>query len=402
MMQRWNNFWFEKTSRYTLCLIRVGIGLLVLGRSADYFGLSKVLNIYTTNHYNYFNSGQEYFLNYFPMPFPFFSWLPIPSYSLFNSIEILIAILAILFTLGLYTRIVGPLLATLCTYTFLLSQLTYHHHMQLLVIALIIVGFARSNEYLSLVAFRLKKSSVIPDRPVLPIRLLQIQVGFLYFGSLVGKLNTGWFDGTALHAFLENGDIAGHFATIAFSMLNTQLVSIGIITTVAFLAIGLWIPRLKKASLYVGMCLHICIIIMMDIYMYSALMFVLYIAFVHPRPRQYTVLYDGLCLMCNRARTFVTPFDWLQRITFVDIYDAQAVSMLKFPAPAQEVLLTDMYLIDASGHEHRGFYAWRKIITLLPLTFLFSPLLYIPGIPTLGEKIYRHIADTRTRVLNRH
>lgn len=112
--------------------------------------------------------------------------------------------------------------------------------------------------------------------------------------------------------------------------------------------------------------------------------------------KEYFVLYDNLCLFCGRARSIITALDWFSRIETVPLYDRERLAQAKLPIPPEEDLLRELHLIEKSGRVHRGFYACRKIGLLLPLTLPFALVLYIPGAAYIGEKIYAHIANTRT------
>lgn len=113
------------------------------------------------------------------------------------------------------------------------------------------------------------------------------------------------------------------------------------------------------------------------------------------KSKKYFVLYDGFCLLCGRARKFIELFDWLGLIATINLYDEKAMNETGLSIPNSEALLRDLHLITKDGQIYLGFYAWRKIGLLLPITFPFALLLYIPGVPYFGEKIYRLVADNR-------
>lgn len=110
---------------------------------------------------------------------------------------------------------------------------------------------------------------------------------------------------------------------------------------------------------------------------------------------KYFVLYDGYCLFCGRARKLIQYLDWLHRIKAVNLYDNDQMAAYNIVAPQQEELVQKLHLIEKSGKIYTGFYACRKIGTLLPLLLPFTLLLYIPGVPYFGEKIYAYIARER-------
>jgi predicted DCC family thiol-disulfide oxidoreductase YuxK len=54
-----------------------------------------------------------------------------------------------------------------------------------------------------------------------------------------------------------------------------------------------------------------------------------------------------------------------------------------------------MHIKMKDGSIYKGFDAFRKIAWRLPAIKIFTPLLYIPGIPLIGRMVYKKIADSR-------
>ncbi len=111
--------------------------------------------------------------------------------------------------------------------------------------------------------------------------------------------------------------------------------------------------------------------------------------------RRYVVLYDGFCLLCSRAEYFIALLDWFHRIERVDLYNDAQIASLGIAAPSLPDLVREIHLIDRHGKTYTGFYACRKIGLLLPLLFPFALLLYIPGAPSIGERVYHYISTHR-------
>ena len=110
---------------------------------------------------------------------------------------------------------------------------------------------------------------------------------------------------------------------------------------------------------------------------------------------QYYILYDNLCLLCDRSQRFITALDWLNRIKTVPLYDTSLLASSGLPVPPQANLVKELHLICSNKKILTGFYACRKIALLLPLTSLFGLLLYLPMMNVLGEIVYRHIVRVR-------
>ena len=111
-----------------------------------------------------------------------------------------------------------------------------------------------------------------------------------------------------------------------------------------------------------------------------------------PRAR---VIYDGDCPLCRRSVAMLRRLDWFGRLDYVDARDG-AEPLLKLPWIAAAPLLEEMHVLTPDGKRlHHGFGALRWLAWRLPLLWIFAPFLYVPGIPSLGQRVYLAIARNR-------
>jgi predicted DCC family thiol-disulfide oxidoreductase YuxK len=115
------------------------------------------------------------------------------------------------------------------------------------------------------------------------------------------------------------------------------------------------------------------------------------------RVQRLDVVYDGLCRFCIRSIRVIRSLDVLRRVAFHDANDREAVAAA-FPALADADLDDAMYAVDARGRRYRGFYAFRRLAWALPPVWWLIPLLYVPGVSFVGERIYGYIARNRSRL----
>lgn len=108
------------------------------------------------------------------------------------------------------------------------------------------------------------------------------------------------------------------------------------------------------------------------------------------------VIYDGQCDFCVRALRLARAVDVWGRLRFHDAHDRQAVERA-FPALAGADLDEAMYAVTAEGAIARGFFAFRRMMWLSPLTWPLLPLFYLPGSGLVGPRIYAWIARNRHR-----
>lgn len=226
----------------------------------------------------HFTSESSYFLDEFAGLYQGFSWLPVPSFEQYVFIEHILIIATILFIIGLFTRVVGPLTFILFLYIFMLSQFFFLHNSFGMAIVLLILGFSSSGNHYSLDAyFKTKKQE---NKVVLPIRLIQVLVTILYVFSAINKLNPGWFNGHVLEALYLNGVMSGPVTTVVLSFISFKILSFATIIVQIFLPIGLWIKKIRYFVIIIGILFHLSTLAMMGVTNFSLLMIVLLLSFI--------------------------------------------------------------------------------------------------------------------------
>jgi hypothetical protein len=66
-------------------------------------------------------------------------------------------------------------------------------------------------------------------------------------------------------------------------------------------------------------------------------------------------------------------------------------------------LLDEMHLLPrGSRRYYHGFTAFRWMAWRLPLCWCLAPLLYLPGMASLGQRVYRWVARNRFRLVPCH
>jgi predicted DCC family thiol-disulfide oxidoreductase YuxK len=108
----------------------------------------------------------------------------------------------------------------------------------------------------------------------------------------------------------------------------------------------------------------------------------------HQKP--ITIIYDGLAPTCCRnvrVLKFLDIFEQLQFQDFsqldLDKYNDQHRLNL------EEIVLTDRINIISQDHCYRGFSGCKFIVLALPLCWILTPFIFLPGLSFLGEKLYQ-------------
>ena len=111
------------------------------------------------------------------------------------------------------------------------------------------------------------------------------------------------------------------------------------------------------------------------------------------------VLYDGDCAFCRKSIALLTRLDWLSQLEYVNVRDASQ-PILSDPLIANSPLLEQMHVVPSDGGRIFGGYsAIRFLASRLPATLLIAPLLYLPGMTWLGQKVYLWIARNRFKII---
>ena len=118
--------------------------------------------------------------------------------------------------------------------------------------------------------------------------------------------------------------------------------------------------------------------------------------------RRARVLYDGQCALCLKSVALLKRLDWFHRLTYLDARETRNLPSHE-PPLAPERFLEEMHLfVPGRGTLLHGFLAFRWIAWRLPLLCLIAPLLYLPGMPVVGQRVYLWVARHRFQLVPCH
>ena len=111
------------------------------------------------------------------------------------------------------------------------------------------------------------------------------------------------------------------------------------------------------------------------------------------------VLYDGQCPLCRKTTAILKRLDWLHLLTFHDCRDAAGIPSNTAGLEAERIV-AEMHVLSAGRKSAlSGFRAVRWIAGRVPLLWPLYPLLFIPGMPTIGQRIYLWVARNRFQLV---
>ena len=109
------------------------------------------------------------------------------------------------------------------------------------------------------------------------------------------------------------------------------------------------------------------------------------------------MLFDGGCGICSAAARTIRRLDVLRRVELLDVARQWPEIVARYPQLSQDACLADIHVVERSGRVLTGFAGYRSLAWALPAAWLVLPFLYLPFVPTLGQRVYRRVADHRTR-----
>ena len=114
------------------------------------------------------------------------------------------------------------------------------------------------------------------------------------------------------------------------------------------------------------------------------------------------VLFDGDCAFCRKSVSLLKRLDWFRFLEFHNCRDLAGIP----PNSAHldsEKMIEEMHLLTPDRTTaYSGFRAFRWIAGRLPLLWAVFPLLFVPGVPTVGQRLYLWVAKNRFNLVPCH
>jgi predicted DCC family thiol-disulfide oxidoreductase YuxK/uncharacterized membrane protein YphA (DoxX/SURF4 family) len=363
------------TSSRNIGVYRVLLGLALLAEGLNRFGkYADVLN-------------PKY------VALPYFDWWPRLPYDWAWTVIAAWCVCAALFTVGWHTRVSGTLLSGLLIFYMFTDHQLFTNHTYLFILLAVLTTFADSGAYFSLDARRNGRRDRVPAWPVF---LLMAQLSVAYFFAFVSKFNTYYLEGGVLW---RNANFVGPIPLPDSIKVKPLLIAmaVGGMLIEGAVSIGIWNPRFRRPLFTAGLLFHLGIwltmrpVIGLAVFAFETLS--IYILFVVAPPRSMTVVWDDTCRFCSSWVRWWRRFDWLGALRFVPASDAGVLAELGI---SRADALARIQLVDRDGTRASGFSAVRRVLDVLPVSFLWAPLLELPPVQRLGDRLYDRTAARRS------
>lgn len=241
---------------------------------------------------------------------------------------------------------------------------------------------------------------------------ITICLSFLYFDSAIHKMFAPhWRNG--LGSWLPATQPYYVSAINMSALLNNELFvkSVGYIILVFQFTYIFFVQNryLRPFYLFVGMGLHLGIILTLNIYPFGFGMLIFYVLLIpfawwrylaklfEAKQPTLTIFYDEQCPLCNRTALTLNHFDLFKCLDFRSAQKHRE----QYPALkhlSEQELLVDLFTLDTQSNINSGVKAYSQILISMRYPFIAGLLLKTPLIYTYACRVYRKIADNRLRV----
>jgi predicted DCC family thiol-disulfide oxidoreductase YuxK len=115
--------------------------------------------------------------------------------------------------------------------------------------------------------------------------------------------------------------------------------------------------------------------------------------------RQAVILFDGECPMCRQTTAILRRLDWLKKLRFHNCRDTAGIPANSAHLEADR-MIAEMHVLAADRKSAlSGYRAVRWICGRVPVLWPLYPLMFVPGMPKLGQRIYLWIARNRFQLV---
>ncbi len=232
----------------------------------------------------------------------------------------------------------------------------------------------------------------------LSLRLIQVNLCYIYLISGLSKLEgKTWWNGTAVWGTMANMEFSPpipHYWDFLRTLAQHRVLweismTVGVVFTLATeigFAFLIWNRRLRWVYLGMAALLHTGIAVFMGLNTFSLFMFALLLSFVSVATVHRLLARLGrnappLRLEINpRARGQVRVASLIRAVDAWDQVEVISEGRGAEPARAE--------LVDAAGEVRTGYPLFARLLQTLRLLRPLAVLLWIPGVPQLGKKLF--------------
>jgi hypothetical protein len=195
------------------------------------------------------------------------------------------AVVAVLFTVGWHTRIMGVLLYVLMLQIHHRNVVTNSGADTLVLVMLFYMMLSPCGAALSLDALRARRRRGTVAEPLIvpwAQRLIQLQLCLIYLDTAVLKCNgTSWLNGTALHFVVHNSEVGRPLLTwLADYPVLMNIMSVAALWTELALPFLIWFRATRPWAILAGLGLHAGVLLTVNVPIFGEVMTACYLPFL--------------------------------------------------------------------------------------------------------------------------
>jgi predicted DCC family thiol-disulfide oxidoreductase YuxK len=318
-------------------------------------------------------------------------WAGIPRLSRAAAVAICAvwAASAIAFLLGARSRLAGFVLTTTLVAVLCLDQQLWSNHLYLLTLLVFLLTAADSGASVSLDA---RRDGVREHVSAGMVTLIRLQLSVVYFYTAVAKVSPAYLSGAVLRYNFQWIPWPGRIPTRL--LVAAALFSIAV---EIFLAVGIWVAAARPFVFVIGLGLHVFTVTSLEpslrpeLGVFALITLSMYLPLLNAPAQSRTVVWDDNCTFCRTWVRWFRRLDWLRVHRFVGSSDPE---VLRSMGISQEEADRAIQLVSAK-ERLAGFAAVRAILEVLPISFLWAPILRLPVIGRWGDRGYAYVASRR-------
>ncbi len=282
VIKAFDKFLFEPQPVYSVALMRIGMGLLLLFNwlmivwDLEFlYGLNGIMSFTTSKLY-----GNH-------LRFSLFDFLP-PTYETVIAMAVLNLVAVLSMTVGFWTRF--------STFIAFLTVVSFHHRNGMILnsadsvlrIFLFLLIFTHAGEAFSIDRWRLRRKGLAPETPAerapWALRLIQIQMCVIYVATVLFKIKgERWIDGTAIYVATRLDEFFRFELSLLNNMLLIKLMTWSTLVIEFALGTLVWFKEFRYWVLLGGVALHLGIEYVMSIPVFEWAMIVVMISMIDNR-----------------------------------------------------------------------------------------------------------------------
>jgi predicted DCC family thiol-disulfide oxidoreductase YuxK len=422
----WNRFLFTPSDPTSLGLIRLVCGALAAW-SLIVYGLD--LRAYLGSDGWADPDAVRFFMTR-DQPTAWSFWMLVPD-SLLRPVWVACVALLACFTLGLWSRVTAVLAWVIVVSTARRIPVSVYGFDQILttwLFYLAVTGASGQAVSLDRYLARFKRNRIevarraktglwtapsgVPEPSIsanLGLRLIQCHLVLIYGMAALSKFQgTTWWTGDAFWGIVAAGEFRLFDLTwmAAYPHLLQFLTHAGLAIELSY-PILIWVRPLRPLMLAAVVLMHVGIGLTLGLTEFCLAMIAGNLAFVSGAWIRSLVagktagktsgrlLYDGACPRCRASMAFITAGD---PDHLIDPVDLTAVDVTKVhPSLTKDACMKSMHLVRADGRVESGYDAVMTIMGWTPLFWPASLVRLVPGVSSVGRRVYNRIAASRPR-----